>query len=297
MKMSKKKIFGKSSNNFMRLIGAIVAIVYVVSMFTIDLGDPAPVEGEPVEEQTVEADVVEESSSATPWGTSIEEDTSEETSAGETSSDEASSAEEEEVVEPYIVENDNIPYFSDQEIEQAEVYAEYGELDALGRVTEANAVLGQELMPDKEREDISGVKPTGWQQAKYANVDGGWLYNRSHLIGFQLTGENANPKNLMTGTRYFNVEGMLPFENYVANYIEETGNLVRYRITPVFEGNNLLASGVFMEALSIEDYGESLRMNVYIPNVQPGVEIDYATGDSVGQQGPNQNEELPDLNG
>lgn len=296
MKMSKKKVFGKSNNNFMRLIGAIVAIIYVVSMFAIDLGDPVPVEGEP-EKQTVEADVVEESASTTPWGTSIEEDTSEETSAGETSSDEASSAEEEEVVEPYIVENDNIPYFSDQEIEQAEVYAEYGELDALGRVTEANAVLGQELMPDKEREDISGVKPTGWQQAKYANVDGGWLYNRSHLIGYQLTGENANPKNLMTGTRYFNVEGMLPFENYVANYIEETGNLVRYRITPVFEGDNLLASGVFMEALSIEDYGESLRMNVYIPNVQPGVEIDYATGDSVGQQGPNQNEELPDLNG
>lgn len=291
MKMSKKKVFGKSNKNFMRLIGAIVAIIYVVSMFAIDLGDPVPVEGEP-EEQTVEADVVEKSSSTTPWETSTQEDASEETSAGE-----ASSSEEEEVVEPYIVENDNIPYFSDQEIEQAEVYAEYGELDALGRVTEANAVLGQELMPDKEREDISGVKPTGWQQAKYANVDGGWLYNRSHLIGFQLTGENANPKNLMTGTRYFNVEGMLPFENYVANYIEETGNLVRYRITPVFEGNNLLASGVFMEALSIEDYGEGLRMNVYIPNVQPGVEIDYATGASVGQQGPNQNEELPDLNG
>lgn len=293
MKMSKKKVFGKSNNTFMRLIGVIVAIVYVISMFMIDLGDPVPIEGEPVEEQTVETDVAEKSSSATPWEISTQEDTSEE----ETSADEASSAEEEEVVEPYIVENDNIPYFSDQEIEQAEVYAEYGELDALGRVTEANAVLGQELMPDKEREDISGVKPTGWQQAKYANVDGGWLYNRSHLIGFQLTGENANPKNLMTGTRYFNVEGMLPFENYVANYIEETGKLVRYRITPVFEGNNLLASGVFMEALSIEDYGESLRMNVYIPNVQPGVEIDYATGDSVGQQGPNQNEELPDLNG
>lgn len=272
--MSKKKVFGKSNSNFMRLIGAIVAIVYVVSMFTIDLGDPVP-----VEEQTVEADVVEESSSAIPWETSTQEDTSEEA----ISADEASSVEEKEVVEPYIIENDNIPYFSDQEIDQNEVYAEYGELDALGRVTVANAVLGQELMPDKEREDTSEVKPTGWKQAKYANVDGGWLYNRSNLIGYQLTGENANPKNLMTGTRYFDVEGMLPFENYVANYIEETGNLVRYRITPVFEGNNLLASGVFMEALSIEDYGESLRMNVYIPNVQPGVEIDYATGGSVGQ--------------
>src|SRR5699024_2490474 len=291
MKMSKKKVFGKSNNNFMRLVGVIVAIVYVIGMFTIDLGDPVPVEGEPVEEQTVEADVVEESSSAIPWETSTQEDTSEEA----ISADEASSVKEKEVVEPYIIENDNIPYFSDQEIDQNEDYAEYGELDAVGRVTEANAVLGQELMPDKEREDTSEVKPTGWKQAKYANVDGGWLYNRSNLIGYQLTGENANPKNLMTGTRYFDVKGMLPFENYVANYIEETGNLVRYRITPVFEGNNLLASGVFMEALSIEDYGESLRMNVYIPNVQPGVEIDYATGDSVGQQGPNQNEELPDL--
>ena len=135
-------------------------------------------------------------------------------------------------------------------------------------------------MPTEDRESISSVHPTGWVQAEYSFVDGGSLYNRCHLIGFQLTGENANEENLITGTRYLNVEGMLPFENLVADYIKETGNHVLYRVTPLFEGDNLVASGVEMEALSVEDEGDGVSFHVYVYNVQPGVEIDYATGES-----------------
>lgn len=196
----------------------------------------------------------------------------------------------------YIEINNNIPYFTDADITSTEAYESYGELDSLGRVTAANAVLGVELMPTTERGDISDVKPTGWQQAKYANVSGGWLYNRSHLIGHQLTGEDANARNLMTGTRWFNTEGMLPFENFVANYIEETENHVRYRVTPAFEGDNLLASGVYMEGFSIEDNGATIQFNIYVPNIQPDVEINYADGSSVGPEGPTQDESLPNLN-
>lgn len=198
--------------------------------------------------------------------------------------------------ESYLVINNNVPYFTDTDISSTEAYESYGELDSLGRVTAANALLGVELMPTTERGDISDIKPTGWQQAKYANVSGGWLYNRSHLIGHQLTGENANARNLMTGTRWFNTEGMLPFENFVANYIESTENHVRYRVTPVFDGDNLLASGVYMEGFSIEDNGETIQFNIYVPNIQPDVEINYADGSSVGPEGPRQDEELPNLN-
>ncbi|MFV8291043.1 DNA/RNA non-specific endonuclease [Aerococcus viridans] len=196
----------------------------------------------------------------------------------------------------YIEINNNIPYFTDVDITSTEAYESYGELDSLGRVTAANAVLGVELMPTTERGDISDIKPTGWQQAKYANVSGGWLYNRSHLIGHQLTGEDANAHNLMTGTRWFNTEGMLPFENFVANYIEQTENHVRYRVTPAFEGDNLLASGVYMEGFSIEDNGATIQFNIYVPNIQPDVEINYADGSSVGPEGPTQDESLPNLN-
>lgn len=196
----------------------------------------------------------------------------------------------------YIEINNNIPYFTDADITSTEAYESYGELDSLGRVTAANAILGVELMPTTERGDISDIKPTGWQQAKYANVSGGWLYNRSHLIGHQLTGEDANARNLMTGTRWFNVEGMLPFENFVANYIEQTENHVRYRITPAFEGDNLLASGVYMEGFSIEDNGATIQFNIYVPNIQPDVEINYADGSSVGPEGPTQDESLLNLN-
>lgn len=178
-----------------------------------------------------------------------------------------------------VIINDNIPYFSNEDITSVEAYHENGELDSKGRVTTANAVLGVEIMPAEERGDISDHEPTGWMQRQYANVGSGdWLYNRSHLIGHQLTG-NDDFANLMTGTRHFN-ETMLEYENFVANYVETTENHVRYRITPVFEGNNLLASGIYMEGFSVEDNGEGIMFNIYLPNIQPGVSLDYATGDS-----------------
>lgn len=182
---------------------------------------------------------------------------------------------------PYVIINGNVPYFADEEL-TTKSYEQYGELDKLGRCTVAIASVGKDLMPTEERGNIGSVKPTGWQVAKYDWVDGKYLYNRCHLIGFQLTGENANKRNLITGTRYMNVQGMLPFENMIADYIKETGNHVLYRVTPIFEGNNLVASGVLMEAKSVEDDGDGIEFNVYCYNVQPGVEIDYATGKSSG---------------
>ena len=180
---------------------------------------------------------------------------------------------------PYAIINDNVPLLDLNEPEPWE-YEYYSDLDLLGRCGYAAAYLGQELMPTEERESISHIKPSGWVQAQYDFVDGKSLYNRCHLIGFQLAGENANERNLITGTRYMNTEGMLPFENMVADYIKETGNHVLYRITPIFAGSNLVASGVQMEARSVEDDGEGICFHVYVYNVQPGVTIDYATGES-----------------
>ena len=180
---------------------------------------------------------------------------------------------------PYVELDGNQPGFSLEE-RTTDSFETYSTLDALGRCGPAYACIGQDLMPTEDRESISSVLPTGWVQAEYSFVDGGSLYNRCHLIGFQLTGENANEENLITGTRYMNVEGMLPFENMVADYIKETGNHVLYRAIPIFEGENLVASGVVMEALSVEDEGEGVCFHVYVYNVQPGVEIDYATGES-----------------
>lgn len=180
---------------------------------------------------------------------------------------------------PYVVINDNDPDFTDADMTTTS-FERYGELDGLGRCTTAFANIGKDLMPAEKRGPIGEVKPTGWQTAKYDNVDGKYLYNRCHLIGYQLTGENANEKNLITGTRYLNVDGMLPFENMVADYIKETNNHVLYRVTPVFSGDNLVASGVHMEAKSVEDNGEGVLFNVYCFNAQPGIAIDYATGDS-----------------
>ena len=181
----------------------------------------------------------------------------------------------------YTVINDNIPSFSAAEL-TTKGYEKYSDLDSLGRCGVALASCGKEIMPKEgeERGSISSVKPSGWVQAKYEGVSGGYLYNRCHLIGWQLSAENANKKNLLTGTRYMNTEGMLVFENMVADYIKETGNHVAYRITPIYEGNNLVASGVQMEAYSIEDQGEGICFNVYCYNVQPGITIDYATGKS-----------------
>lgn len=180
---------------------------------------------------------------------------------------------------PYVVINDNDPDFTDADMTTTS-FESYGELDGLGRCTTAFANIGKDLMPAEKRGSIGEVKPTGWQTAKYDNVDGKYLYNRCHLIGYQLTGENANEKNLITGTRYLNVDGMLPFENMVADYIKETNNHVLYRVTPVFSGDNLVASGVQMEAESVEDNGDGILFNVYCFNAQPGIAIDYATGDS-----------------
>ena len=181
--------------------------------------------------------------------------------------------------EPYAVVNNNEPDFTESDM-TTDSYESYSELDSSGRCGIAMANLGKDLMPTEDRESIGQVKPSGWQTVKYDNVDGKYLYNRCHLIGFQLAGENANEKNLITGTRYMNTEGMLPFENMVADYIRETGNHVLYRVTPIFEGGNLVASGVQMEAKSVEDDGNGICFNVYVYNVQPGIEIDYATGES-----------------
>ena len=181
--------------------------------------------------------------------------------------------------EPYVVLYDNQPGF-DLEDFTTESFEIYSSLDYLGRCGAAYANVGIETMPTEERESISSVEPTGWENNSYEFVDGGYVYNRCHLIGFQLTGENANERNLITGTRYLNIEGMLPFENLVADYVASTGNHVFYRVTPIFEGDNLLASGVQMEAMSVEDEGEGVCFNVYAYNVQPGVEINYATGEN-----------------
>lgn len=177
---------------------------------------------------------------------------------------------------PWVELNQNTPNFDPDDLTQ-EAFEEYGPLDSLGRCTTAWANVCRELMPTEDRESISSVTPTGWINREY---DGEYLYNRCHLIGFQLTGENANEQNLITGTRYLNVEGMLPFENMVADYVKETGNHVLYRVTPIFDGDNLVASGVEMEAQSVEDQGEGICFHVYCYNVQPGITIDYATGES-----------------
>ena len=180
---------------------------------------------------------------------------------------------------PYVTVNDNHPYFSDADLTTTS-FESYSELDSLGRCGAAYACVSADTMPTEERGSIEQIKPSGWHTVKYDCVDGKYLYNRCHLIGYQLTAENANEKNLITGTRYLNVDGMLPFENMAADYIKETGNHVLYRVTPVFVGNTLIASGVLMEAESVEDKGEGICFNVFCYNVQPGVTINYATVDS-----------------
>ena len=179
----------------------------------------------------------------------------------------------------YIEINENKPNFSASDLTTTS-FEKYSPLDELGRCGIAFANVGTDIMPTSERESISSVKPTGWQTVKYDSISGKYLYNRCHLIGFQLTAENANELNLITGTRYLNVDGMLPFENMVADYVKETNNHVLYRVTPVFEGNDLVAKGVQIEAMSVEDNGEGIEFNVFIYNVQPGITIDYSTGNS-----------------
>ncbi len=179
----------------------------------------------------------------------------------------------------YVYINNGNPGFSDSDL-KTKSYEYYSPRDRLGRCGVVHACIGQDIMPTEDRGSIGMVKPTGWHTVKYDCVDGKYLYNRCHLIGFQLTGENANEENLITGTRYMNVTGMLPFENMVADYVKETGNHVMYRVTPLFKGNNLLAHGVQMEAYSVEDDGDGICFNVFVYNVQPQITIDYATGES-----------------
>ena len=182
--------------------------------------------------------------------------------------------------EAYVTLNQNEPEFEQADM-TTEAFEEYSELDDLGRCGEAYANICQEIMPTEERGAIGMVKPSGWHTVKYNDlIDGNYLYNRCHLIGYQLAGENANEENLITGTRYLNVEGMLPFENMVADFVEETGYHVLYRVTPVYEGDDLVAVGVQIEALSVEDEGEGICFNVYCYNVQPGITIDYSDGES-----------------
>lgn len=181
---------------------------------------------------------------------------------------------------PYVAVNGNKPTFTAEEI-TTKAYETYHPLDSLGRCTYVEACLGKELMPTGDRGNISSVKPTGWHGGvTYPGINTDSLYNRCHLIAWSLSGENANRENLVTGTRYMNESGMLPFENMVLDYIRETGNHVMYRVTPVFEGDNLLCHGVLMEAYSVEDSGDGICFYVYCYNVQPGVILDYATGDS-----------------
>lgn len=179
---------------------------------------------------------------------------------------------------PYVEINENVPFFDDSEM-TTEAFEKYSELDSLGRVGIATACI-EAGMDDKPRENISKVTPTGWKDSKYDGIDGGNLYNRCHIIANQLTGENDNEKNLITGTRYFNTQGMERFEYQVAEYIKKTNNHVLYRVTPMFKDDNLLANGVLIEAKSVEDKGEGVQFNVFCYNVQPGIKIDYKTGDN-----------------
>ena len=183
--------------------------------------------------------------------------------------------------EPYVVLYGNEPLFTEEERTKTQSYEVYEPLDFLKRCGVTEACIGLDLMPTEERGEIGMVKPSGWHTVRYDDlVDGKYLYNRCHLIGYQLSGENTNEMNLITGTRYMNVEGMLPFENQVADYVRRTGNHVMYRVTPDFRGVEMLARGVQMEAWSVEDNGEGVCFHVYCYNVQPGVEITYLTGES-----------------
>lgn len=179
----------------------------------------------------------------------------------------------------YVIVNDNIPYFKEEEYTTTS-FEKYSELDLLGRCGVASANINKDLMPTEKRGSIGMIKPSGWHTIKYDHIDGKYLYNRCHLIGYQLTGENANEKNLITCTSSMNTKGMLQFENMVTKYIKDTGNHVLYRVTPVFEGNNLVATGVEMEAYSVEDNGKGIKFNVFVYNIEDGIIIDYKTGDS-----------------
>lgn len=261
-----------------RICATLLSLLLLLSLALTGCGTTEAPTASPAESQSVQSAVQSEPEADQPpaQDTSSGEQQAEETAEGtvDLSSLPAYAG------EAYVAVNDNQPYFSAEERQNTEAFETYSPLDSLGRCGVAWANICPELMPTEERGEIGQVKPSGWHTVKYDCVDGKYLYNRCHLIGFQLAGENANEQNLITGTRYLNIEGMLPFENLVADYVQETGNHVLYRVTPVFDGDNLVAGGVLMEGWSVEDGGEGVCFCVYAYNVQPGVEIDYATGDS-----------------
>lgn len=250
-----------------------------------------------VEEESVTSEEIEETEEVAETPVEIEADKTEEIEEEEEETEEQEVETQKVVAElsssfdaasipsysgsPYVTVNDNVPYFADHEMTMSS-YEYYSDLDALGRCGVCVASIGTDIMPTGERGEIGRIKPSGWKTVKYPGVvDGNYLYNRCHLLGWQLTGENDNAKNLITGTRYMNVEGMLPFENMVADYVKETNNHVMYRVTPIYEEDNLVASGVLMEAKSVEDNGDGVLFNVYCYNIQPGVAINYLNGESV----------------
>ncbi len=231
-------------------------------------------EEEPAPEETPAEEAPKEEEATATANTAEAEDAAVQAASGVTLSDIPAYTDS-----PFVLVNDNVPFFQESEY-TTEPFETYSNLDSLGRCGVAYANICQELMPTENRESISEIKPTGWHNNPYDFIDGGYLYNRCHLIAFELAGENANKQNLITGTRYFNVTGMLPFENMVADYVKETNNHVLYRVTPMFDSNNLVANGVLMEAYSVEDNGDGIEYCVFCYNVQPGVAIDYATGNN-----------------
>lgn len=274
--------FRKSNKIYNVGIALLLSLVLSLGLLTGCSNENVPSEG--AESQTTSSSTIQEEQT-TPSDSTDESETTEQPSQNttQTSNVESSNYSLTDIPAysgtPYVALNGNTPYFTESDFTTAS-FETYSELDSLGRCGVAYANVGQDLMPTEERGSIGQVKPSGWHTVKYDIVDGKYLYNRCHLIGYQLTSENANTKNLITGTRYLNVQGMLPFENMVADYVKETGNHVLYRVTPVFNGDNLVVSGVVMEAESVEDKGEGILFCIYCYNVQPGVSIDYATGDS-----------------
>ena len=276
MKNKYKRKNSRKKKNSLGLTGVLVILV-IAGLIKAGTNDSQP------DTQTTEAVTVQAQDSASQ--TDVVQMSSEEAaSLAEAHIDTALEAFASETIpeysgNPYVELNGNLPYFTDEELSTT-AFELYSELDSLGRCGAGYANICKEIMPTEERGSIGMVKPTGWHTVKYDCIADRYLYNRCHLIGYQLAGENANEKNLITGTRYLNVDGMLPFENEVADYVNDTDNHVLYRVTPVFSGDNLLASGVIIEAKSVEDNGAGLQFNVYCYNVQPGISIDYTTGES-----------------
>lgn len=276
MKNKYKRKNSRKKKNSLGLTGVLVILV-IAGLIKAGTNDSLP------DTQTTEA-VTVQAQDSTPQTDAIQMSSEEAASLAEAHINTALEAFANEAIpeysgNPYVELNGNVPYFTDEELSTT-AFELYSELDSLGRCGACYANICKEIMPTEERGSIGMVKPTGWHTVKYDCITDRYLYNRCHLIGYQLAGENANEKNLITGTRYLNVDGMLPFENEVADYVDETDNHVLYRVTPVFSDDNLVASGVIIEAKSVEDKGAGVQFNVYCYNVQPGISIDYIDGQS-----------------